>query len=71
MSMGRLEGRTTGWIGIWIEWNGIQIRCLHKISKTGEFAFLIGSPSFVASAGLVVVLVDHRHSGIEESVREE
>lgn len=50
--MGRLEGRTTGWIGIWIEWNGIQIRCLHKISKTGEFAFLIGSPSFVASLGL-------------------
>lgn len=51
--MGRLEERTTtGWIGIWIEWNGIQIRCLHKISKTGEFAFLIGSPSFVAWAGL-------------------
>lgn len=35
-----------GWIvGIWIEWRGIQIRCLHKIyPKRGNLHFLLVPP---------------------------
>lgn len=59
--MSKSAGRVQGWmdgriVGIWIEWRGIQIRCLHKIYPNGEFAFLIGS-SFVVPLLLALFLM--------------